>query len=706
MAPKLKVVAYNAKLEKRLQNDISSSLASVLRTNPQLTPKEAMWSVTNELLTNNPFQPPKDGKCPINDLPNELLGYIFQVGVNEEEADEWDDDESEGDEWEDVDSDEEEGSGSDSEGAGSESGSIIELADDSDLDSDMESDDEPHLPFQVLASHVCRRWREVAIDSHVLWTNLEFVHRPRLEKAKVYLERAHGLPLNIFIDCTFPEHVDEEDHPDHPLYHDNESRKKEHASDCGDEGCGEHDDEPFFLSQKQLSQILDLIEPAVSHWGTLDFRASTYGYVQTLLSRLHNMPSAPQLETLQICHFEDCDDYEVFSGEDKTFYLPFHGDAPALKDLALWGVHIDWDAQFLRGLRELELSYHAKDVRPSYKAFASMISNSPDLKSLTLSLSGPILPEGVTFDADPEEQEGAWGPTPLAIPSLRDLGYQFHDVKYASALAQHIDAPAVTSMLLNFDQEDYSSFVQALITPVKGRTESVLQHLESLKISGLPCDVSTVEAFLGQLGKLKALNLKIVGAEESVIFRKLIDPKATLESIISPTTPGFASGQAPLTPLVAAPVSEQPTLPSVAPATPVLPTVFCPQLESLTTNEVEGSDIKELIIARRALGAAPLKRVLMSHHDHISKKDEKWIRENVEELDFYEPSDSDEDIDDFDIEEVDMDTDEDGDGSDDDGDDDDDVLRDEHGEPLLSPLARHLRRGRGRRAPGGAGGLD
>ncbi|KAF8964373.1 hypothetical protein BDZ97DRAFT_1700473 [Flammula alnicola] len=680
MPPKLRVLAHNARLDQRLQSEISSSLASVLKTNPKMTPKEAMWSITNEMLTNNPFQPPKDGKCPINDLPDEVLGYIFSVGVKEEEEEElagYDSEEDEG-EWEDMSTDDEgEVDEDESEEEGGASGTAA--ADDadapfgsdseggSDTDSDMYSE-EVNIPFQVLVSHVCKRWRVVALDSHVLWTTLNFANRPNLEKAGVYISRAKGLPLNICIDCTFPEDVDEEDHPDHPLYLENKALHKAHKHHC-------EDPELRFLSQKELAQILDLIEPEVSHWGSLDFRASTYGYVHLLLSRLHVLPSAPLLESFQVYHFEDCEDYEFFSGDDKTSFLPFHGDAPLLKDAVLWGVHIDWEGaipSFLRGLHEFELSFHAKDVRPSYSAFAQIIANSPELHTLTLSLSGPALPDSVAFDA--EVEEGGWGSTLLAIPSLREFALQFHDPKYAAALVQHLDMPGLTSLLLNFDEEDYTSFVRALLTPVKGRTEGLLKHIDHLKIAGMPCDVATVEAFLGQLGKLKSFNLKVVGAEEAVIFQKLIDPAAT------PITPA---------PGVLGP----------------LPSIFCPALESITTNEVTGAQVKELVIARRKLGA-PLKRVFMSHNDLVTKKEEKWLRENVEELDFFEPSDSEDEVD----EEVmlsgygngDNGHEDDDDDEDEEEDDDDDVGDDghDHGPPLLSPLARHLGRGRGRRHHG------
>jgi hypothetical protein len=111
---------------------------------------------------------------------------------------------------------------------------------------------------------------------------------------------------------------------------------------------------------------------------------------------------------------------------------------------------------FLRGLRDLELSYLTKE-RPTYAAFAEIIKNSPELRTLTLSLAGPVLADNVPFDSDE-----AWGPVPLAIPSLTELVLQYHEPKYAVALVQHLDVPNVTHLVLDFDEEDYSGFVQTL----------------------------------------------------------------------------------------------------------------------------------------------------------------------------------------------------------------------------------------------------
>ncbi len=218
MPAKLRVLSQNARHEKRLQSEISSSLASALNNNPQMNPKDALWSITNEMLTNNPFQPTQGGKCPINDLPDEILGYIFSVGVNQEIEDEINDYDSEDDG--DFEDEEEDGDENGDEDASFAAATPESAPFDSDMDSDassdsdmFEDDEDIRVPFQVLVSHVCKRWRAVALDAHILWTSLEFVARPNLEKARTYISRSQGLPLSISIDCTLPEHLGEKDIP-------------------------------------------------------------------------------------------------------------------------------------------------------------------------------------------------------------------------------------------------------------------------------------------------------------------------------------------------------------------------------------------------------------------------------------------------------------------------------------------------------------
>jgi hypothetical protein len=79
------------------------------------------------------------------------------------------------------------------------------------------------------------RWRSVALDTPQNWTILTFRKHPRLAQAKEYISRSNGLALSIKLDCV-PE--------------------------GGYQGLDEN-----VLSLPQLDQILDLLEPAISHWG-------------------------------------------------------------------------------------------------------------------------------------------------------------------------------------------------------------------------------------------------------------------------------------------------------------------------------------------------------------------------------------------------------------------------------------------------------
>ena len=115
-------------------------------------------------------------------------------------------------------------------------------------------------------------------------------------------------------------------------------------------------------------RILDLIEPEASHWGEFHFSVISDGYVQSILSRLHKIPSAPLLRKFHLFHAVfSYSGYEFFDGN----YVPFHGNAPLLESAVFWGLHIDWDnsLSFLRGLSEFELGQHPKEVQPSYTTF-------------------------------------------------------------------------------------------------------------------------------------------------------------------------------------------------------------------------------------------------------------------------------------------------------------------------------------------------
>jgi len=590
------MVILHSSHEKELYQEVNQGIAALLRDNPRTTMQDALWKVASDMRANNPFCPPKKG-CPVNNLPTELLAHIFYLGTDtqEEEVEEEDCEDDElnllGEEDE-VDDGEEGKDGEEGEEEGPKA-SDRDIPDEYDED---DYDDDAELPFQVLVSHVCKHWRDVAVESPALWTTITFTEGAPFEKSRIWIERSKGRPLDINIDCTIPADGDPDANPD-------EDKSDEEASEEE-----ESKEPPPFFSKDDLSTILDIITPHVERWRTLEVMVNIYEYVHNIMQRLVQCSSAPLLEILQLYHYEDCEEYDTFEpAHFKTPFLLFNGNAPNLTHVALWGVHLPWEeSTFLSGLTDLELAYHAKDVRPSFEAFANILRSSPEIHTLTLCLSGPA---GDFAD---------WGGEMIELPSLKDLVLCYHEPSYIESLMRLISVPNVHSLALDYDEGDYSSFLRQLTRPLKGMKKSLLAGLEHLKISGLPCDHKSMDLMFEQLANLKSINLNCTGDE--TFFDKLMKPV--------PSSFLVATGKVSL---------------------------YCPNLHTITTTGIEGAKMKQFVETRRAAGI-PLTKVLMSEEDDVDIKEEKWLRDHLETLEFFEPSDSEEEVD-IDEDDPDMDID-------------------------------------------------
>ena len=452
-------------------------LAQGLKENP--CDQEAHLSVKKSLLKNNPYSSPEGDKSPIKNLPNELLTSIFQFGVNSqyEELEETNRNDELG--WGDVGDDDDQGEGADEEQCDTASGSTG-------TETRKNDDDGGILDFQVVVSHVCRRWHSLAIFTPNLWTILSFTENLKIERTKEYILRSKSLPLTIDFFTT---------------------------------GFGNQQ------NSAQLSRFLDLIEPEVSRWRAFTYRRFPNTELQLLMSRLHEMPEARLLESFRILYSSGHEPhlFSTFSGSN---CLPFHGHAPNLKEAVLWGARIDWDNAlpcFLRGLRKLEITSLVDALRPSFATFVQMIKNSPELHTLALSFAGPNFPYHMNFHS----HENLSSDFLSTIPSLRKLLLQSHYPPYVAAVVRCLDLPNLHTLGLNF-LADCSGLIQTLSIPSHGRTQSLLQSITCLTIFSLPCTASSVELLLAQLVTLKTLQIDSLSLPGNTpIFEQLTMPAAT-----------------------------------------------------------------------------------------------------------------------------------------------------------------------------------
>ncbi|TFK28083.1 hypothetical protein FA15DRAFT_665870, partial [Coprinopsis marcescibilis] len=727
-----------ADFAKRLEADLSSMLAKVLRDQPSLTPEQAMLQVRENLLQNNPFVPPKDGRCIINTIPVELLAHIFRLGVESDYDDA---------EREEVKNAEEKKSFKGLEGllvsmkagvalnissknvdAGEketeeEKVEDVEIVDDDGKDSDWEdepsasatdnegedddSEDEEDYPyddkFEMLASHVCKHWRETAINTPDLWNDIEFTAPPRWDMWDMYLKRSKTQPLWITIDGLRPD-FEANEHPDHPDY----------VEDPDDDG----EPVPFF-STKELDRILDMVVPLASQWHTFDTTVADHDDMVRILKRLQTIPEAPILESLQLHDEQVCDEYEIFDDEHgpdsfEDLVVPFHGKAPKLLDVTLWGVHLDWDAAIplLQGLRSFSLAYIVQ--RPSFRTYATYLKNSPQIAYLELDVAGPSLrdpeiylppqtpatglptafytPTTAAFEQRRDEAEDdpwQWPNYPLEVPSVQDIILGGHEPSYALALATKLYFPGLTHLTLSYDNGDFSEVIQAYSKPVRGTNSrrSPFQTLEYLRVDDLGyVSNEALDSMLQNLADLKQLRM---GATKDYsddpitqkIFQMLSNNAKMVQDLLSAEgdnqlvaeggskVAGPGAGQ-PLTIVPPEPGTSLPsTLPSDPASTPnVHPKLLLPRLEKLQTMDPNGKEMRELVARRKAINA-PIKTVLMHRFSELEDQDREWLQSNVDEFDVYANSDSDDS--DIDGEELGSEWDE-GDDDDDDDDEDDD----------------------------------
>lgn len=573
-------------------------------------------------LGSNPFVAPKDGRCLINStLPTELLSYVFEIGTFEQDEDENED--NEGHFELDLNSDSDDPVDSP---AVQETLPIVSddgwVAEDGRSRSqlgrkhkDYEDQIERTLPFQVLVSHVCNRWREVALADPPLWSMIGYEGQSSVEPSKTFLERAQNVPLTISVDCSIEEYERDDDDDDmlstmetaqdHQLY-------------------------------KGLKQFLELIRPHASHFRSLEIMVSHYLLMQLVLETLGACSAAPLLDTLQLYFYEEAETteahFEPTQYREQNFVL-FQGEAPNLKNVAFWGVHLDWArSTFLCGLVELELAYHAVDVRPSYRDFLRILSTSPNLRCLSLCQSGPAggpveWLESVTAGSATLEP----GDAPLGITlSAPELVLAFLPLDYVHALLDRISLPNVTDLTLDFDEDDYTGVLERIVTPATGNSKSMFAGLQALKITGLPCaDMRVISKALLELQNLREVNINFNYVD--LTWLRLLSHPDEIDSAATDKT------------------------------------VYCPRLECIYFSGLEGSHVHELVEAREARGC-PLKQVYLNKADSIEDEDEQWLKEHLEGLHFFENSDDEDDEDDDDIIELDVDDDDSFDGYDFDGD--------------------------------------
>ena len=246
-----------------------------------------------------------------------------------------------------------------------------------------------HLAW-IRVTHVCRRWRETALNHSRFWSHIDFTNLTPAGVAEI-LARAKMAPLHLEADFVK-------------------------------------------MSAAQLVAFEKHLEAHISHTRHL----SMCGHLQAVLDRL--VLSAPALEFLSLA-----DKSEFASGRVIIPINLFDCTIPRLTSLELENCDISWKSPLFKGLRTLEILSPSTGARPNLKDWLGVLNEMPQLETVIFEHATPLAPLAATLITEHLPS--------VTLPSLTRFDISGSATDCALALA-HLVLPALISLYVDVESHE------------------------------------------------------------------------------------------------------------------------------------------------------------------------------------------------------------------------------------------------------------
>jgi len=269
-----------------------------------------------------------------------------------------------------------------------------------------------YLPL-LRVTHVCHQWREIALNYSYLWN---CINPTMLSPAAIaeMLVRAKTAPLHFEARITY------------------------------------RNDEKLDVCERELEAHISRIR----HLGLS-------GRFQTVLGRL--VSPAPSLESLTLLDISP------------RSFIPdslFNGTFPKLTSLRLKCCDISWKSPLLKGLRTLQILRPSARSRPTLEDWLDALNEMPQLETLNLYSSSPVVPVDDPFVPKPRHT--------VTLPYLTRFKITSSAKSCALALA-HLVLPALTSLHVSAESQDEKADDIRLVIPYVTRNAHGPQDMAPLQ---------------------------------------------------------------------------------------------------------------------------------------------------------------------------------------------------------------------------------
>jgi len=273
----------------------------------------------------------------------------------------------------------------------------------------------------IRVTHVCRRWRETALNHSRIWSHINLTKLTPVGMAEI-LARAKTVPLHLEADVT------------------------------------KWSTEQIVAFEKQL-------EIHIFHTRHLSISG---GHLPTLLEQL--VSPAPILESLSLSP-----ESRLSSSPQPEVIIPdnlFNCTTPSLTNLELEGCNIIWMSPLLKGLRSLQIHKLSTEARPKLKDWLDALNEIPQLEELSLQSATPLAPLTGPLISEPSRS--------TTLPFL--TRFHISDSSRECVLAiTHLVLPALTRLHVDVESQDWSGEDVRPVIPYVARYVCGLQDIEPLR---------------------------------------------------------------------------------------------------------------------------------------------------------------------------------------------------------------------------------
>lgn len=346
------------------------------------------------------------------------------------------------------------------------------------------------IPFPLLVSHVCGRWRDIALSSSQLWSTVACTQSaPRFPILKLLLERSRNHPLDLYFAFNFPKGY-VETYP-HLLPHNSDS--KHLLSDS------EYESTSYLTDSDKISKRLSLLTTSRSpRIRSFSVSSTNYTYISLSIRSFPRGPN-PHLSSFEISYVPG---HENISRRGTiNFPLNRDGVASGLKRLKLRSVDLNWasTSKRLSGLRSLELGDHTSGTWRSYGRLQTILASTPSLETLILDSPGSLgmveeWPEDVVVE----------------LPCLRRMVLAKQRTEVAVAILSRLRLPAVRWLEIDLSSKTGMARERrgaGMHDEIVGLLVPLVKRVEVVRMCGVHPHERLARALLAAMSSLRVLIL-------------------------------------------------------------------------------------------------------------------------------------------------------------------------------------------------------